>query len=641
MKLKTARIFIAMAVAAGSTGVAHADKRTARGMYLWSNSDERGFIPAECAIETRNDIRFRITNDTDGAGTEYESLLDANGKSIGKKLVKRSLVKIIDAPKAPDHEYVKVTGIPAEATGSNIADRENEGYVPSEFLDSVSGYKIQITRAPEVKGKKIEKIAGTSISIVDALLEVVTTEDAYTVYSCKNAEGKKRDYTVFNLYSGGNLEKAAAQVGIYWDETKVLANIKVMNAEEAEEYVFQRYNNDGADDSAGTQIPEGKSTSNAYPWTPTAGSATIDQPYMSGYGTMTIETRFVCTNDLTGSVYLRDENLNYLQRDGQRIMFANGTKVYRISNGKVLTDDNHSYFQVEAGKERGWLPGKYLAYQKESCPSLNIRYVCTKQDGGQLTLRAEDNLNNTVTMIDNLSQIGLDLTKTTEFNGNKFVLARVIDGGQTGYIAESYLKNTQAECPTKASTGNMDAPGGAFVQCMQNEMPIFASKSSCAQSGNCTGYKNAYDSRGKCAKWLKNGILKCGGSSSYVQCADAKDCGKPLVNAGFKKLDSNDISKAPVGAIIVYGHNSKKACSGSSTAGHIEMKLLSFDKSIALTKKRSIKASTAENNGKYVYISDYIGNNTWDKAGNPSWGPRSKTPSGKNCRPVLGIYYKE
>jgi len=84
-------------------------------------------------------------------------------------------------------------------------------------------------------------------------------------------------------------------------------------------------------------------------------------------------------------------------------------------------------------------------------------------------------------------------------------------------------------------------------------------------------------SQGYCYRGVKIALRQAELVDSYLEGASAIQAGPKLLENGFKKLDIKDPSKAPAGAVIVYGNTaegkkSKEAGGGGKKHGHIEIK---------------------------------------------------------------------
>jgi hypothetical protein len=235
-------------------------------------------------------------------------------------------------------------------------------------------------------------------------------------------------------------------------------------------------------------------------------------------------------------------------------------------------------------------------------------------------VRDDGDISKVIAKIDNLTKIGLFGTETRTYNNLKFVKMRSLTGDDEGWVAVDLLKGSLKDCASAGTDVPDVGSGGSLVSCLQRELPRTITTRKCDQrNGVCNRSKRYSKSgtkaTGQCARFVNNGILRCGGSKSYMGC-NATDCGPLLKNAGFKKLNISDPEKAPLGSVIVYGSK----C--GNPYGHIEIRL------------KNPSASGKVSHDDYGYFSDYLGNSVKGKHG---WWPRSYATS---CRPVKGVYFK-
>lgn len=182
-------------------------------IYYWSN--QAGLKKVDnCQLTTMKNHRF--------AFSKAQEFKNSEGKPI-VPIIDGSLIKKVDQAKGANN-FFEVVGVNYGSLASGqtgFADRLERGYLDEKTLDSIEGRTIFFKEATQqIKAGTYLKVHG---------------DKEYLRLSCPGLDSS-REYLVFHAYSA-NMDKATALIGVYWDETGLFKNIRVMTNAAAEKEV--------------------------------------------------------------------------------------------------------------------------------------------------------------------------------------------------------------------------------------------------------------------------------------------------------------------------------------------------------------------------------------------------------------------
>lgn len=185
--------------------------------YIWDNQE--GLKNAQhCRIAPMKDTKFRISTYFGAGESQTENLRNYNGVRQSH-LINGSLLKLMDGPEKRNYSKIEVIGINAgEEILKNrwFSERLNSGYLYNRSLAPIEDYVIELDpkTAPTLHKESKER----------ADYFKVHGKTHYKKMDCPEID-PKREYLLFHVYSKANPHGPSALVGVYWDETKVFANM--------------------------------------------------------------------------------------------------------------------------------------------------------------------------------------------------------------------------------------------------------------------------------------------------------------------------------------------------------------------------------------------------------------------------------
>ncbi len=190
-------------------------------IYLWDNQE--GLIPAAgCKISPSKSTPFKISNFTGWKSSNTENLRNYNGVRQSH-LVNGSIIKSIDGKKKNNYEKVEVVGV-NKNTNAHInrwfSQRLDQGYLFKKSILPIEDYILEV----EHSNLPIEQ--RNIISKHNSSYWLAESQGSYYNLNCPG-KNEGRDYTLFRVYKTLSEEETpSAFVGVYWDESKILAEIR-------------------------------------------------------------------------------------------------------------------------------------------------------------------------------------------------------------------------------------------------------------------------------------------------------------------------------------------------------------------------------------------------------------------------------